>query len=286
MRTTAALLLSWSLFACGCGEEGVEGVAVTYETTDGLTLHATYNEQATGPTPTLILLHQPGPNNSRFDWDPIWGALENRGYALLAPDLRSHGSSDSDGPWEDLSGDPTKYPLDLLSWLSFIADRESSDGLVARSAVGVLGFGESGSLAAAAMGKGHITCAVAISPDLASLAALQAGFDPYDPDEDEARGDDDDSAGDDDDSAGDDDDSAEADPFEELDLHTIRYMASQDDQPSAADAQTMFEHSADPTDLTTFPGTAHGVDMLWLSSDGEVINASRTAMVDWCDGRF
>ncbi len=219
MRKTTALLGLLSLLACSCGDEGVEGVAVTYDTPDGLTLRATYNEQATGPTPTLILLHQPGPNNSRFDWDPIWGALETRGYALLAPDLRSHGASDSDGDWADLVHDPAKFPADLLSWLDFLEGRAEADGLVAREAIGILGFGSSGSLGAAALGKGHVACAVAISADLASLAAYGPAFEVYVPPEDEERGDDDDSAGDD-------DDSAEADPFDGLDLHTIRYMAS------------------------------------------------------------
>jgi len=273
MRTITALLAA-SLFALGCTDEGVEGVAVEYETTDGLTLRGTYNEQASGPVPTLILLHQPGPNNSRFDWDPLWSALENRGYALLAPDLRSHGSSDSDGAWEDLVLDPEKFPKDLIAWLDFLDDRADADGLVSREAIGVLGFGSSGSIVAAALGKGWIGCGVAISPDLESLTALTPGFDEYDPDEEEARG-------------GDDDDSAAADdPFESLDLHTMRYVVSEDDEPSATDAQTMLDHSSDPTDLLSFPGGSHGADMLWLSADDDVVNEARVGMIDWCDGRF
>ncbi len=280
-RTTTFLAVAALALSCGCEESEVEGVEVEYTTADGLTLSATYNEQNAGPTPTLILLHQPGPENSRYDWNPIWDALENRGYALLAPDLRSHGRSDSDGPWEDLATDPGGYPEDLLSWLSFLQDREEALGLVDRDSVGVIGMGTSGSLAAAGIGRSQYDCAVSITPDLETLAVMAAGVPVYDPDagddDDEGRGDDDDSAGDDDD----DDDSADpAGVLDELDLHTIRYIVTEGAEPSRSDSQAMFDASSDPKDLDEYAGELYGVDVM-LHGDQVFFS-----MVDWCDGRF
>jgi hypothetical protein len=216
MRTVIRVLmvLATILVLGGCEGSEVDGVSVTYSMPDGRQLSATYKRAASSENvPILLLLHQPGVTNDRNDFDDLWEPLLGLGYGLLAPDLASHGYSDSAGSWEELQTDPTVWPADVLAWLQWIEDNQDEEPFV-RNAVGVIGLGTSGSLAAAAIGKGQVDCVVAVSASIDELNALHPGFPVYVPpgdDDDsasEARDDDDDSAADDDDSAADDDDSA------------------------------------------------------------------------------
>jgi pimeloyl-ACP methyl ester carboxylesterase len=264
-----------------CDDPEVSGTEVQHTTPDGKTVSATYlGPNAEQAAPTLLLLHQPGSANSRHDFDDIWGALESTGLGLLAPDLRSHGLSDSGGDWRELATDPAGYPEDVLGWLEFIQFRQDEGDAVDRDRVGIIGLGTSASLGAAALGRNQVQCLVGVSPSIVETNALAAGFEPYVPD---AGSDDDDSAGearggDDDDSAtGDDDDSATAPPIDpSLALHDALWMFGSGDQPSATDAPALYEATTDDRDLYDVSGDLHGIEILWLSED------TKNAMVFWC----
>ncbi len=179
-----------------CGSDEIRGTTVLEGSPDGLTLQGTYLRQSSAEAlPTLILFHEGQPGHDRNDFDPVWSLLENQGFNLLAVDLRSHGDSDVSGSPDDLATDPNGYPVDLSTWLNFIAEREEAQDPVSRDRVGIVGLGVGASLAIAAIQKNQVQCAVAISPRAAEVEALRAGITFA------GSGDDDDSAGDDDDSA-------------------------------------------------------------------------------------
>jgi len=273
-----------------CQESEVDGTLVEHTTPDGKTLAGTYLRPETSTVVgTLILLHEPGPGGDRHQFDEIWDALVGQGLGLLAPDLRSHGRSDSGGPWQDLALDPSGYPVDVTGWLDFIQFREEEGDMVDRDRVGILGLGTSGSLGAAALGKGQVACLVAVSPSIEEVNALAPGFEPYAPgDDDDGGGDDDDDSaearggGDDDDddsaSTGDDDDGGPPDIDPELALHDASWMFGAADQPSATDAPALYEATAGERELFQVDGSEHGVEILWLSDE------TKDAMVTWCAG--
>jgi pimeloyl-ACP methyl ester carboxylesterase len=301
----AFVALLAGLGSIACSDSVVDGTNVTHTTAAGRTLSATYlRPNVSSVVPTLILLHQPGPTNSRHDFDEIWDALVGEGYALLAPDLQSHGYSDSGGPWQELALNPEGYPDDVMAWLDFVGDRADEGDPVTREAVGVIGLGTSGSVAAAAIGRGQVDCVVAVSATIAEINALHVGFpirDESGDDDDSASGarggDDDDSAGgDDDDSAGDDDDATSGDDDDatigddddddgvpltaDVSLHTVRWMVGSGDVEPAADSAALLAATSGEADLQTIDGTAHGVEILWLS------DATKVAMISWCGDKF
>jgi dipeptidyl aminopeptidase/acylaminoacyl peptidase len=250
--------------SCNNSESQVRGVDAVHTTTDGRELWASWLRQnADERKPALLLLHQPGAGRDRHDFDEIFDALEEAGFNLLVPDLRSHGRSDTAGSVDELETDPLGYPVDVQAWLRFLNTRFEEGDAVDPDRIGIIGLGTSANLAAAAVGHGLAHCAVAVSPDLEQFNALQAGF--------ESEGDDDDAAGDDDDSAADDDDVADG-----VDLHSIRWMVATGDEPSATSATTLHAATADPSDLAEVSGSSHGVELLWEST------ANKTAIIEWC----
>lgn len=259
----------------------MDGVTVTYTMPGGRELSGTYKRpDASEDVPILLLLHQPGTTNNRHDFDDIWEMLRLRGYGLLAPDLTSHGLSDSAGAWQDLLTDPEVWPGDVLAWLDWVESNQETEPIT-REAVGIIGLGGSGSLAAAAIGKGQVDCVVALSASIEQVNALHPGFPIYVGDDDDSAddgargGDDDDSAGDDDDSAAGDDD-VDAD----LDLHGIRWMVGTGDEPPASDAQALFDATSGDRDLVEVEGDLHGIEILWFSDE------TKTAIADWCVDKF
>jgi pimeloyl-ACP methyl ester carboxylesterase len=309
MNVRATILAALAaLVLVGCPDSEVDGVSVYYTLPDGRELSATYKRPSSAvDVPTMLLLHQPGDNNNRRDFDELWEALLTEGYALLAPDLASHGLSDSAGAWQDLATDPEVYPQDVMAWLDWIESHEDEEPIT-RSAVGIIGLGTSGSLGAAALGKGHVDCAVAVSARIEELNALHPGFPIYEPpgddddsgssardDDDSAADDDDDDSAadddddDDDDSAADDDDDDDDDSSigddddvavdDELELHTIRWIVGTLDLGPAEDAQALADATTDG-DLVQYDTVDHGVELIWLGDD------SKLAMLQWCGDKF
>jgi len=251
------------LSATACGDSTVDGATVIHTTASGFDLNGTYlRPDSSQRQPTLLLLHQTGSIHSRHDFDPIWLSLSQAGYGLIAPDLRSHGLSDPAGDPELLAYDPEGYPEDVRGWLQFIADRAEAGDPIDRDRVGIIGLGTSASLAAAALGKGYVNCAVAASPSITEINALEGGFlrsgeIPQDgggiPDPEE--------------------------PVvltDNLELHSTLWMVSVGDEPSATDGPVLLEASGEPSELLEESGAFHAEELLLISE------GNQRAMVEWC----
>jgi len=255
----------------GCSSSQVWGSLLFHTSPDGTELAATYLQPEGGlPAPVFVLLHQPGTARNRNDFDSIWYPLSDQGVALLAPDLRGHGESADADDLGELSHDPLGYPADLSSWFRFLEYRLEEGDALDLDRIALIGLSTSGSLAAAAVGRGQAHCAVAVSATLSEVNALGTGFI-------DASGDDDDSAG------GDDDDSAEFDEGtvdSSLAMHTIRWIYSSGDEPAALDSALLRAATQGDADQVEFPGDAHGVELLWNSDD------AKDSMIGWCLSRW
>jgi pimeloyl-ACP methyl ester carboxylesterase len=89
---------------------------------------------------TVLLLHDGGSNRS-FLWSHGLGlarALHDRGYAVLAPDLRGHGESAAGGEGVLLGGN---LAPDVSAWIDWV------EGAGARRPVAAVGFGLGGQVA-------------------------------------------------------------------------------------------------------------------------------------------
>jgi pimeloyl-ACP methyl ester carboxylesterase len=261
MRSALGLMAVFCLIACGDSE--VSGATVIHTTASGIDLNGTYLRPGSDQRqPTLLLLHETGPTHSRHDFDPIWDSLAQAGFGLVAPDLRGHGLSDSVADLEPLAYDPGGYPEDVRGWLQFIGDREDGGDPVDRSRVGIIGLGTAASLAAAALGKDYVACAVAASPSITEINALQGGF----PRSGEVPGE----------TGGPPDPEEPVVLADDVALHSTLWMLSVGDEPSATDGAALLEASAEPSELHEETGAFHGEELLLVSE------SNQRAMVQWC----
>lgn len=250
MRWAAVLVV---LMVAGCGESEVAGVLVTARTGDDATLRASYERpDSDTPKQTLMLIHQPGEGHDRSDWDPLWDALIDVGYGVLAIDLRSHGSSDDIGEPDDLLEDPYAYTRDVDIWLAYLARREEQGEAVSPSRTGIIGLGASGSLAAAAVASGRGRCAIAYSPSIRQINIYSGGWEAgLDPDPDDGL-------------------------REDIQLETTLWLTGDSDLPSADDAPLLHDATTGETGLIVTEGIHHGQEL--LERDDTTLGAA----VDWC----
>jgi len=266
-----AFLAAALLAGSGCSKSQVWGSLLFHTSPDGTELAGTYlRPQGAEPVPVFILLHQPGTARNRNDFDALWHPLSEQGVALLAPDLRGHGESADAGDLGELSHDPLGYPADLSSWIRFLEYRLEEGDALDLDRIALIGLSTSGSRAAAAVGRGQAHCAVAVSARLSEVNALGPGL------VDNSGDDDDSAAGDDDDSAAFDQDSV--DPS--LAMHTIRWIYTVSDEPSASDSALLGAATSGDTEQVEFPGDLHGVDLLWNSDE------AKDSMIGWCLSRL
>ncbi len=141
---------------------------VTFPTSDGVKLVATWKPAASGPSaPAVLLLH--AFSRERREVAGAADAFGARGFSTLALDLRGHGESVWKGGARISLGasfqkNPNAFPRDVeaaCAWLRSRAPR-----------VGVVGFSLSGDLAALATATGWAEAGVSVSANVEPLRAL------------------------------------------------------------------------------------------------------------------
>lgn len=133
---------------------------VSFRTTDGALIAATWHEPSFRPGPAVILVHMLG--RSRRDWEGVASRLAGAGIGALALDLRGHGDSSRAAE----AGEAPDYSLlvaDVAAARGFLAARPDVD----QSRVGIAGASIGANLAAlqAASDTG-ITSLALLSPSL------------------------------------------------------------------------------------------------------------------------
>jgi len=138
---------------------------VSFSASDGITISATWYipKELEAPYKPVILSHEF--NGDRHDWDPFISGFIERGYAILAYDIRGFGKSQdvskSEGYYDSLIGDIEGAVTYLKSRNDVIIDRI---GIVGAQLGGTIAFSASGYI-------DEIKIAVTISPasDIGSL---------------------------------------------------------------------------------------------------------------------
>lgn len=163
---SAVLSLLVSLLGvCGGGDpEPLAGEAVTYQATDGVRIAAKWFRPAGEQKPAVvILLHDLGGNGDQ--WKPLIPVLVDKGYAVLAPDLRGFGGSTTvvrdgqEAPY--VLTNPDETILDVAAGLSWLLGRSDIDA----GRIGLIGAGVGGNLAFVSTGIFRdVKTAIAISP--------------------------------------------------------------------------------------------------------------------------
>ena len=145
--------------------EDVSSDSVTYETEDGVRIVADWfvPPGVTNP-PVVILLHEQ--DGTRAQWNGLIGILVEEGYAVLAPDIRGFGESQTvirDGQAEPyVSGAPVDAIQDVAAAIKWLKGHSEVDS----SRIAVIGARLGANLAYVSTGIfPEVKAAVAITPD-------------------------------------------------------------------------------------------------------------------------
>jgi dienelactone hydrolase len=136
---------------------------VTYQTEDGVRIAASWflPPGVTNP-PVVILLHEEG--GSRAQWNDLIPILVDKGYAVLAPDLRGHGESTTivrDGQEQLATFVREEALLDVVAALTWLQGRNDID----LNRTGVIGAGVGADLAYMSTGVfAPVRAAIALTP--------------------------------------------------------------------------------------------------------------------------
>jgi dienelactone hydrolase len=133
---------------------------VSFHTTDGVTVAASFFEPSHRPAPAVILVHMLTRN--RRDWDAVAVRLASDGIAALTIDLRGHGES-SAAPSEEAAA-PAAMLKDVLAARQYLARRPD----VQHDRIG---------LAGASLGANLAVLAGAGDPSIRTLALLSPTLD-------------------------------------------------------------------------------------------------------------
>jgi pimeloyl-ACP methyl ester carboxylesterase len=164
-------------------QDQTSGEGLSLETFDGVELYAAFDipEGVQAPIPVALLLHGYGEDHTV--WAPLRERLLQRGWAVLALDLRGHGQSLTRGaatirPQESWRTDSQQFPLDLQPALDYLRTRPRLDS----NRIAVIGFDVGAQLALIASERfREVSTAVAIDPNLdqaLSMAGTARAFAP------------------------------------------------------------------------------------------------------------
>ena len=163
--------------------DGPTSPGVTFKSFDLVDLHASFAMPSgiPAPVPAVLLLH--GYGEDRSVWKDFGQQLLNRGWAVMALDLRGHGESKSRNqrPIQaspDWRKDPHEFPVDLdpaLDWL------KSQPRIDTRKIV-IIGSDVGANLALIASGRyPEVRTVVAIKPNLDESLALAGSAQDFQP---------------------------------------------------------------------------------------------------------
>jgi dienelactone hydrolase len=146
----------------------------TLKTFDLVELHASFEMPAgvPAPIPAVLLLH--GYGEDRGVWKNFSNELLNRGWAVMALDLRGHGESRQKNqrpiePSADWRTNPREFPLDLDPALDWLKSRPR----INNGKIVVIGFDVGANLALIASGRfQEVRTVVAIKPNLDESLAM------------------------------------------------------------------------------------------------------------------
>ena len=162
MKTAAAaMVIAALLLAALCVSLEARPQRVSFRTSDGITIAATWHEPFFRPAPAVILVHMLG--RSRHDWDGLAPRLAAAGIGALALDLRGHGESGGGGA----SGETPDYSTlvrDIEAARRYLAGRFDVDAL----RIGLVG---------ASIGANLAALDAASDPGVRSVALLSPSLD-------------------------------------------------------------------------------------------------------------
>lgn len=151
---------------------------VSFVTSDGIKISASYGlSESDSPLPAIILIHQGG--SSREEWFelPLVNKLIQKGYAVLAYDVRIHGRSGKDkGNLTDLFNNPKRAPLDLKAAIRYLEQDQRIDS----ERIGIIGASIGANLAcvAAASDQYNVQSIVSISAKVSAVESLSGSENP------------------------------------------------------------------------------------------------------------
>lgn len=137
---------------------------VSFVTKDSIIIRATFETPKiiNETYPAILLIHQGGSTREEWKVLQLWNDLLAEGYAILAYDIRIHGTSGKDeGDIYNLFNNPNRAPLDLLAAIDFLEKEQNIDS----NRIGVIGasIGANLTCVASASDKYNIKSAVSMS---------------------------------------------------------------------------------------------------------------------------
>lgn len=229
---TAACL---SLLACGGTNTASDAAAlpqldapasgarvdVSFDSDVALTGYLTSNASSPPGSPGVLLIHQFQRDDTQWgDWPET---LADKGYRVLAFNLRGHGDSDAyGGSLSEILSDASAAPADVAAALAFLA----SDGQADPSRIAIVGTSIGANLSVGAAVIGSAKAYVSISSRQSAVESL-AGQ--------EARG---------------------------MDSVFYLASAQDSGGVQATDAQSMFELTSGAKDIQIYSGSDHGIAIL------------------------
>ena len=134
---------------------------VSFRTSDGVTISATWFEPSVRPAPAVILVHMLG--RSRRDWESLASRLAESGIGALAVDLRGHGDSTRTAPAADGTSEYAAMVRDIEAGRRYLSTRAD----VQHSRIGLLGASLGANLAALhGAADAGVTSLALLSPSL------------------------------------------------------------------------------------------------------------------------
>ena len=179
MKTTISILIFCAFFSINY-TNAQDSLSVKIKTKDTINISATYQlpKIKEVKTPAVILIHQGGLSREEWYRLSIIDKLLNKGYAVLAYDVRLQGDSDKDkGSLSDLFNNPNRAPNDLWAVIKFL----QNDSRIDKNRISIIGASIGGNLACMVSENDNIKSVVVLSAKTSAAQNLSGKIDPIVP---------------------------------------------------------------------------------------------------------